>query len=163
MRLYYAFTPHADANAGNYLFLSDGRLGLIDFGCVQHFDAEQCEIVLLADRMVFEDASLTREVVRRVCGVTDDDPALPNYLQMMEESRNWMMEPVSKPGPFDFGGAGHFQRGLDWFSHTVQKRITRANPMFVYWNRSIFGIKALLYRLGAQVDVHDVLRQERPR
>ena len=163
MRLYYAFTPHADANPGNYLFLSDGRLGLIDFGCVQHFDAEQREIVLLADRMVFEDASLTREVVRRVCGVTDDDPALPDYLQMMEESRDWMMEPVSKPGPFDFGDAAHFQRGLDRFSHTVQKRITRANPMFVYWNRSLFGIKAMLYRLGAQVDVHEVLRQERPR
>ena len=34
--------------------------------------------------------------------------------------------------------------------------------MYVYWNRSVFGFKALLYRLRAQVDVHEVLRRERP-
>ena len=117
----------------------------------------------LAEKMTFEDPSLTREVVRRVCGVDDDDPALPDYMEMMTESREYMMEPVSKPGPFNFGDEAHFQRGLDWFSNTVRKRITRANPMYVYFNRSNFGIKAMLLRLRAEVDVHEVLRQERPR
>src|ERR1035437_7067814 len=37
MRMYYAFMTYADPHPGNYLFLSDGRLGLIDFGCVQHY------------------------------------------------------------------------------------------------------------------------------
>ena len=113
--------------------------------------------------MCFEDPSLTPEVVRRFCGVTEGNPALPDYLEMMTESREWMMEPVSRPGPFDFGDEAHFQRGLDWFSRTARKRITRANPMCVYMNRGIFGLKALLFRLRAQVDVHEVIRQERPR
>jgi hypothetical protein len=34
--------------------------------------------------------------------------------------------------------------------------------MWVYYNRSVFGLKALLYRLRAQVDVGAVIRQERP-
>ncbi|MGA7240091.1 MAG: hypothetical protein WBY44_30695 [Bryobacteraceae bacterium] len=34
--------------------------------------------------------------------------------------------------------------------------------MYVYWNRSVFGLKAMLFRLRAQVDVHEVVRQERP-
>ena len=160
-RMYYAFMPYADPHPGNYLFLSDGRLGLIDFGCVQRYGPEEREIMRLADKMTFEDSSLMREVVRRVCGVSEDDPELQDYLQMMKESRDWMMEPMSQPGPFDFGGE-HFQRGLDWFSRTMRKRTTRANPMYVYWNRSVFGIKALLFRLRAQVDVHAIIRQERP-
>jgi len=161
-RMYYAFVPYADPHPGNYLFLRDGSLGLIDFGCVQHYGPEEREIMRLADRMTFEDPSLMREVVRRVCGVSDDDPAMADYLEMMAESREWMIEPMKRPGPFDFGDEAHFRKGLDWFSRTVRKRITRANPMYVYWNRSVFGIKALLFRLRAQVDVHEVIRRERP-
>jgi len=153
---HYSILPLAFAK-----LLSDGRLGLIDFGCVQRYGPEEREIMRLADKMTFEDSSLMREVVRRVCGVSEDDPELQDYLQMMKESRDWMMEPMSQPGPFDFGGE-HFQRGLDWFSRTMRKRTTRANPMYVYWNRSVFGIKALLFRLRAQVDVHAIIRQERP-
>lgn len=31
---------HADPHPGNYLFEADGRIGLLDFGCVRHFDLE---------------------------------------------------------------------------------------------------------------------------
>ena len=31
-------TLHADPHPGNYLFESDGRVGLVDFGCVKRFD-----------------------------------------------------------------------------------------------------------------------------
>jgi aarF domain-containing kinase len=162
MRMYYAYMPYADPHPGNYLFLADGRLGLIDFGCVQHYGPEEREAMRLADRMSHKDSSLTREVVRRVCGVSGDDPELPEYLRMIEESRDWMLEPDDHPGPFDFGDEAHFQRGLDWFSRTVRQRTTRSNPMYVYWNRSVFGLKALLLRLRAQVDVHEIIRRERP-
>lgn len=160
-RMYYAGSPHADTHPGNYLFLADGRLAIIDFGCVQRYGAEERELVRLADRMSFEDPSLAKEVVRRFCGVTEDDPAFPDYLRMMEESRDWMTEPTRNPGPFDFGDKAHFQRGLDSFSRSIEKKLTRANTMCVYLNRSIFGLKAMLFRLGAQVDVHEVMRRER--
>ena len=162
MRMYYAFMPYADPHPGNYLFLSDGSLGLIDFGCVQHYGPEERELVRMADKMAYEDPSIIPEVVQRACGVTGNDPELEGYVRMMEESLDWMMEPVRQPGAFDFGDEAHFQRGVDWFSRVVRKRHLRAHPMYVYWNRSVFGFKALLYRLRAQVDVHAVVRQERP-
>lgn len=42
-RLYYTMafrhrTLHADPHPGNYLFRPDGRVGLLDFGCVKRFD-----------------------------------------------------------------------------------------------------------------------------
>lgn len=43
---------HADPHPGNYLFLPDGRIGLLDFGCVKrfepHFLARYAETVLAA-------------------------------------------------------------------------------------------------------------------
>jgi len=38
----------------------------------------------LADRMTCEDAALSREVVKRVCGISEDDAEFPDYLKMME-------------------------------------------------------------------------------
>ena len=159
-RMYYGSMTQADPNPGNYLFLPDGRLGLIDFGCIQHYGAEEREQVRLADRMAFEDPSIISEVVRRACGLAADDPEMDVYVRMMEASCRWMMEPVSQPGPFDFGDPGHFQRGADLFANIVRSRRMRAHPMYVYLNRGVYGLKALLYRLRAQVDVHEVLRQE---
>jgi aarF domain-containing kinase len=161
MRMYLAFMTYGDPHPGNYIFLKDGRLGLIDFGCVQHYGPEERELVQLAEKMAYEDPSIMPEVVQRACGLAANDPEMEVYLQMMRESLDWMMEPVSKPGPFDFGDAKHFQRGVDWFSRVSRERRYRANPMYVYWNRSVFGFKAILYRLRAQIDVHAVVRQER--
>ena len=106
--------------------------------------------------------SLVCEMAQRACGIAADDPELEHYVRIMEESRDWMMEPVQHPGAFDFGDEGHFQRGVDLFARIVRQRRTRAHPMYVYFNRSIYGFKAMLYRLGAQVDVGEVTRQERP-
>lgn len=35
LQLNNSYTVHADAHPGNYLFLDDGRLGVLDFGCVK--------------------------------------------------------------------------------------------------------------------------------
>ena len=102
---------------------------------------DERDLMQQAERMTFDDASLAREVVRRVNGVSDDDPVMPNYLEIMAKSREWILEPVSQPGPFNFGDPAHFQRGLDWFARATSKRITRSNPLYVYFNRSSFGIK----------------------
>lgn len=163
IRMYYAFMTYGDPHPGNYLFLPDGRLGLIDFGCVQHYGQEERELARLADKMAYEDPSIIREVVQRACGLSANDPEIEDYVRMMEESLAWMMEPLREPGAFDFGDEGHFQRGVDWFTRVMRKRQVRAHPMYVYWNRSVFGVKAMLFRLRAQVDVHEIVRQERPR
>jgi predicted unusual protein kinase regulating ubiquinone biosynthesis (AarF/ABC1/UbiB family) len=37
---YWHRAVHADPHPGNYLFTPEGKLGLLDFGCVRHFDLE---------------------------------------------------------------------------------------------------------------------------
>lgn len=38
--LYHHRAIHADPHPGNYLFTPDGRVGILDFGCVRRFDLE---------------------------------------------------------------------------------------------------------------------------
>ena len=161
-RMVYAFMTYADPHPGNYLFLSDGRLGLIDFGCVQYYGRDEREILVLADRMAFDDPSLTPMVVSKICAVSGDDPRFPAYVQMMKESSEWAAAPYHTKGPFDFGDERYFRAGVENVVRTLRKRMTGAHPMYVYWNRSHYGMLSMLLRLRAQVDVHEVIRRERP-
>ena len=50
-RLHYAGRLlYADLHPGNYLFRSDGRLGLLDFGCVRPYTDREWECNRLCDR-----------------------------------------------------------------------------------------------------------------
>ncbi|MGK0290534.1 MAG: putative unusual protein kinase regulating ubiquinone biosynthesis (AarF/ABC1/UbiB family), partial [bacterium] len=42
-QLYQFKKIHADPNPGNYLFLNDGRIGILDFGCIKEFDEQFIE------------------------------------------------------------------------------------------------------------------------
>ncbi len=162
MRMYFAFMPYADPHPGNYLFLNDGRLGLLDFGCVQRYGPEEREIMRLADRMAYEDQSLIPEVIRRVCGVS---VARSRISRIYEDDEGVVRLDDGA------GGAARSVRLRRRVSLPARRGLVgpresaandASNPMYVYWNRSVFGIKAMLFRLRAQVDVHEVVRQERP-
>jgi predicted unusual protein kinase regulating ubiquinone biosynthesis (AarF/ABC1/UbiB family) len=49
-RLYYgARLCYADPHPGNFLFLEDGRLGLLDFGCCRRFDDEEWALLAMIE------------------------------------------------------------------------------------------------------------------
>jgi tRNA A-37 threonylcarbamoyl transferase component Bud32 len=159
-RMYYARMNYADPHSGNYLFMSDHRLGLLDFGCVQNYGEEECELIRLSEKSMAGDPGVLREVFRRGANMNDEDFANEEHVALMKESHSWMCEPLCKEGPFDFGNLEHLQRGIHWFVGLTRKRYTRSHPMYIYFNRSVFGLRALLYRLRAQVDVRELHRQE---
>lgn len=159
VRFYYAYMGYGDPHSGNYIFMEDGRLGLIDFGCVQNYSEEESERVRFSDRL--RDApEEARAFVRRSLTLSGDDPDLEIYIRLTEEYVNWVSEPLQQNGAFDFGDQRHLQRGVDWLGRIVRERRTPIHPMYFYWNRSVFGLTALLYRLRAQVDVGELMEQE---
>lgn len=152
-RLYYAFMNYGDPHPGNYLFLDDGRLGMLDFGCVQYYSREEREILRLSERLIVDDDSVLPVLLEKVSGVKPGDPAVSRYLELLRTSKEWMMEPMRCEGAFDFGDEGHLRRGFAWFSGALRDRTVRGHPMYVYYHRCVFGLKALLFRLRARVDV----------
>jgi aarF domain-containing kinase len=152
-RLHAARMNYGDPQSGNYLFMQDVRLGLLDFGCVQHFTDEEFDLLRLAYRLDEGGTEAVRELLRRACYATDADLANQEYVGLIEESIHWNLEPIRHQGPFDYGDAEYFKHGVDIFARIVKKRYSRSHPMFVYFDRSQMALKALLFRLGAQVDV----------
>ena len=67
---------HADPHPGNYLFLPDGRIGLLDFGCVKHFHeffiGSYARVVLHA---LAGEREPTLQAVRDLGAWTGDNPA----------------------------------------------------------------------------------------
>lgn len=159
VRFYYAYMTYGDPHSGNYIFMEDGRLGLIDFGCVQNYTDEESERVRFSDRL--RDApEEARAFIRRSLTLSGDDPDREIYIRLTEEYVNWVSEPCQQEGPFDFGDQRRLQRGIDWLARMVRQRRAPIHPMYFYWNRSVFGLTAMLYRLRAQVDVGRVMQQE---
>jgi predicted unusual protein kinase regulating ubiquinone biosynthesis (AarF/ABC1/UbiB family) len=158
-RMYNAGFNYADPHSGNYLFMDDGTLGLLDFGCIQQFDAEERAVLRLSEEL-FNGLDKLPEVLQR-CGVPEEELGNEEFMGLMRESTNWIMEPLKVSGAFDFGDEDHFKRGVDIFSRIVLKRHTRSHPMWIYWNRALYGIRALMYQLRAHVDVNAVLASER--
>jgi aarF domain-containing kinase len=160
-RMYFAHMNYADPHVGNYLFLDDGRLGLLDFGCVQHYNEGERELLTLSLQAIDGDEAAFLRLTERAFGLRPGEQISEAYLRRTRESFDWMMEPMRASGPFDFGDEGHLQRGFAWFSEMVRERMLRSHPTYVYFNRCVFGMKALLYRLRAQVDVRSLFEQER--
>jgi len=154
-RIYDAHMNYADPSSGNYLFMNDGRLGLLDFGCVQHFDAGERELIQLSLALL-DSLDTLRQFLRRAAGATDSDLENPEYIELMTEATKWTLEPAAAEGPFDFGSDEHLRDGLSRFSALARKGYARSHPMWLYFHRSVFGLRAVLYRLRARVDVRAV-------
>ena len=152
-RMYRKGMGYADPHSGNYLFMRDGRLGLLDFGCVQRYNIEELELLGMAERLL-DEPELLPAVLRRV-GMSEKQIANRECLELMRQSCEWIVEPLRVAGPFDFS-TEHLKRGLENFSQLTLKRFTRGHPVFVYWNRTIIGLRALMYQLRAKVDVRAV-------
>jgi hypothetical protein len=158
-RLYYGDLNHGDPHSGNYLFFSDGRLGLLDFGCVQRYGDEERELRAITEKLT-ESWEGFPEFLRRGAAANEQDLANPEYVSLLKEGFVWMAEAL-REGPFDFGDGTHLQRGIDWFTRVVRKRYTKGHPTYIYFFRSVFGLKSVLYRLRAQVDVKAVMETEK--
>jgi aarF domain-containing kinase len=158
-RTYYGSLNYGDPHSGNFLFMNDGRLGLLDFGCIRHYGAEERELVELTEQLV-DSWDVFPEFLRRGAQAGEADLANPEYVGLVREGCAWVLEPLDR-SPFDFGDGRHLKAGIDWISRFVVKRYPQGHPMYLYWDRSLIGLRALLYRLRAQVDVRAVMTQER--
>jgi predicted unusual protein kinase regulating ubiquinone biosynthesis (AarF/ABC1/UbiB family) len=162
-RLYYtAAMNYADPHPGNYLFMPGGRLGLLDFGSVWRYDAGEIEQLRMAERTI-DDPSALRDVARVQCGLSDEELADANRMQTLTALTDWALEPLRQHGLFDFGDPGHLGRGIERVIDTVARGYVRTQPMHVFLQRNFFGLRAMLQRLGARVDVRALHADEAPR
>ena len=160
---YTGQTVYADPHPGNYLFLPDGRLGLIDFGCCHRFSDEELEYVMEVERSsVSEDPNELAAALARSCALELKDLE-PERLAKMVEYCEWLWEPLRVEGAFDFATPGHFERGVRLYGDFVKRRWTRSQPVNVWLTKAFFGVRAMLVHIGARVEYGRIMRAESAR
>jgi predicted unusual protein kinase regulating ubiquinone biosynthesis (AarF/ABC1/UbiB family) len=150
----------ADPNPGNWVFMPDGRLGLLDFGCYRRFTEIEWEGILLGIHALMNDNDGIDETLQHAGLLTDEEMRDEDRLELMREATDWMWEPIRHDGPFDFGSADYLSRGIRFYRELVERRYTRARPVVTWEYRCFYGLRALLYSLGSRADMGRIHAEE---
>jgi aarF domain-containing kinase len=147
-RLFYA-----DIHPGNFLLLDDGRLGLIDFGFMLELDDGAWEQFRKIDRPQTTGRRDDRLTAMKEHNLISDDPADEERLRLIEQLCDWFWKCRYCRGEFDFGQEAEFRRGVELMVQIGRKRYTRGRPYQLVISKQTFGIRSILYRLKARLDV----------
>jgi predicted unusual protein kinase regulating ubiquinone biosynthesis (AarF/ABC1/UbiB family) len=151
---------YVDFHPGNFLFMDDGRLAVIDFGLMLPLDEELWELFRKMDRPLTTGRREDRiEVLKEWSWITDD-PADAERLQLTDEFTDWSWRSRYCGGEFDFGDGLDFRRGVQLVLEMVRKRYNRARACTPVISRQLFGFASILYRLKARIDVRLIAEEE---
>ena len=157
--LYAGRRVYADPHPGNYLFLKDGRLGLIDFGCCREFTPEEWDYFCQVHDSP-RSAEHLREALRRGMELLGGPSPRPGQLKFAEDFCRWVWEPGTFDGDFDFGDEEYLRRGVSLYAEGARRGYVRSKPVNTWLVRDFFGVRALAFRLGARFNAKVVFEEE---
>lgn len=155
-RLYYTMAfrhrvLHADPHPGNYLFTEDGRVGLLDFGCVKRFDefwiGRYCKIAKYA---IEDDRSRALYEAREMGALVGNDHKAADALWLFFDKLAFHLR------------RGPFRLGTDEDDIIAELRpparalglhpSVRVPPDVIFLHRSLGGIYSIARRLQPRLD-----------
>ncbi|MGH0029925.1 MAG: ABC1 kinase family protein [Myxococcota bacterium] len=147
-----------DPNFANYLWLGDGRIGLLDLGAGQALPRSLTDgYAGLFRSALADDRPGLERAVRALGFVEAGDP--PALVRGVLDLVRLATEPFRTPGPYDFGRSDLPARARDAGAEFVLggavRRAPPARTLFV--QRKLGGTFLLCHRLGARVDARRIL------
>ncbi len=149
---------HADPHGGNFLFDQDGSVGLLDFGCVKHFDlyfvstyAQLAEAVIDGDRRTF------LQLARDIGSLHTEERAAHDLLWEFVEA---LAPPFRTP---NYVAGGHQDSILDRVKtispHFLRYPGIRSPRDMVYLHRTLGGTYGMLRKLRYEHDYGELFRR----
>ncbi|MDG5768268.1 AarF/ABC1/UbiB kinase family protein [Balneolales bacterium ANBcel1] len=147
-------TLHADAHPGNYLLCSDGRLGVLDFGCVKVCPSDFfSDYVSLLPAQLEADPETLRGLYIRL-GLIHSNGTDPDYENDFFELCRKFGELVVAPyqqDRFDFGDMEFGNMYKHLAAEAVRQPEPRGTHHFVYVTRAHVGLYRMLMQLQATI------------
>ncbi|MFD0793520.1 ABC1 kinase family protein [Mucilaginibacter litoreus] len=145
---------HADPHPGNFLITPDGKLGVIDFGCIKVMpDDFYYPFFALTSSNLFDDKEATIRAFRKLEMILPNDT--PQQIEFYHSMYKQMISLFAKPyltDTFDFSNKTFFD-DLFGFGEKVSKmpefKQARGVKHFIYVNRTNFGLYNILHELSA--------------
>jgi predicted unusual protein kinase regulating ubiquinone biosynthesis (AarF/ABC1/UbiB family) len=135
--------------------MDDGRLGIVDFGCVKRFDRRfVAPYGRLPQAFNNNDSAACLDTLRELGTIPKD--ATPELVEQIRKSFHkygvWM-ERLFQPAVFDFGKERDFiQQGREISAGLIKIwRQLHINPDFIFLDRTRYGLLRLFERMEAKV------------
>jgi predicted unusual protein kinase regulating ubiquinone biosynthesis (AarF/ABC1/UbiB family) len=157
--LYAGRILYADFHPGNFLFLDDGQLGMIDFGFMAPIADDLWEVFRKMEHPFAAGNQAERiQVIKEWIWATDASDE--DRLRLGVAFAEWGWLPRYCGDAFDFADEAYFRRGVDLVAEGARKRYNRGRPISPTILRQQFGLWSLLYRLKAKIDVSAISEEE---
>lgn len=146
--LWFHHLFNGDPHPGNYVFLPDGRVAFLDFGCVKRFDpgfmndfAVLNRTYLIGDRKAYFAKACEMHFIK------------PGYEHKVTEEwlwdyARWFYLPILDDAEFEFT-PDYCKKALGQLFGENMKLLNMP-PEYVVLNRITFGLNSILSRLGAR-------------
>jgi len=157
--LYELRCIHADPNPGNYLFMDEGKLGMIDFGCVKRIDTDFLRLYSKLHLALIEgrDEEYIIRLYTKLGMIEEGSKAQMQkfYREIIHPLDSLYIEPFIQDS-FDFSLHHDFsKRGFEAVMEVQKKQsnsIDKLNQEFIFLDRTLLGLYAIFEKLGAVVD-----------
>ena len=157
--LYKLRMIHADPNPGNFIFMEDAKLGIIDFGCVKQINKD-----FLASfsklHVSLMDGVADEEIVAQYCAlkmIDEDTPEkmLAFYQDVIKPLDRIYIE-IFEEDSYDFQVHSDFsKRGFETIMQ-VQKNnaisVHNMNEEYIFVDRTLLGYYAMFEQMQATID-----------
>jgi len=145
---------NADPHPGNYIFPADGRLALIDFGCVRHFDPSFVAAERRLVGVVINDRKHQFEDAMRRTGMLSGTSGFDFDLHWRMLRHQW--EPYCSD---NYRITSEYVRKAMAFTGPSNPNLRRLRipPPWVWLQRLQWGLHSVLARLDVDVRYRDVL------
>lgn len=146
----------ADPHPGNYLFMPDGRLGLLDFGCTHALDADFCQALSAlwsAQLRDPADHSAMHQAYRDLGLIgpnLNEQDFYQQLLPAMAERHAWQKLPFTV-AVYDFAQHPPYPRPSAEHQRQALRHLQSLPEELPYVDRAYLGLLQLLKTLGARV------------
>lgn len=146
---------HADTHPGNFMLTPDGKLGVIDFGCVKKFPGDFFrDYLLLLPTHLNRDIEAIKVLYKRLDVLKDEpenNPVEKRYFEFCINYGYTFAMPY-ETGTFDFGDPEYKELIRGYTKNAPVGNEARGNKHFIYSTRVHLGLYHFLIKLGAVID-----------
>ena len=149
---------HADPHPGNFLFMPDGQLGVLDFGCTKTISVEFCQAMTqgwsaLLDAPSEDNYAKVRAAYIDV-GVISPELSLTEFIDALIPAImsliDWQLQPF-RSAQFDFSHKSPYPSPERNNSKTMMNIAAGFHEDLPYFDRAYFGLMHMLKKIGATV------------